>query len=192
MRGTSTIAALLFGVVVAAFVVGTSGCSTAVFLYELLKDDDKASTPTATAEDAAVAATIVTTDAAVEVVDAATGPCAVARPCEGGVCSLGGTCEPERSDGDACVASWECAGGHCAWNASAGSGVCASTLSACRTTQTGCSTSEAHSCCEGSRCNPAQFGALPQCATCNVTGIACDELTADSCCSGTCSFGHCQ
>ncbi len=178
VRGLPAISALLFGVVVAAFVVGTSGCSTGVLLYELLKgDDDSSSTTTTAAEDAAVAATVATTDAAAattEAVDAATEPCTVATACDGGVCSLTGTCEPEKTDGVACVASWECAGGHCAWSASTGSGICSSTLSACKNTQTGCSPDDAHSCCEGSRCNPAQFGALPQCVTCNIAGMACD------------------
>ena len=193
VRGTSAISTLLFGVVVAGFVVGTSGCSTGFFLYELFKgDDDDTKSTTTTVADAAVAAAVATVDAtASEPVDAATGPCAVATHCgDAGVCSLAATCEQQKSDGESCVASWECTGGYCAWNASEGTGVCASAVGSCKNTQTGC-TADAHSCCEGSRCNPAQFGALPQCVTCNVTGIACDELGADTCCSGTCSFGKC-
>jgi len=197
VRGTSTITALLFGVVVAGFVVGTSGCSTGSFLYDLFKGDDDDGKSTTATEDAAVAAPTATTVASAEPVDAATGPCTVATRCatatsDAGVCSLAATCEEKKSDGTECIASWECAGGYCAWSAGEGAGVCASQLNTCRNTQTGCTPEDAHSCCEGSRCNPAQFGALPQCVVCNVKGIACDELSADTCCSGTCSFGKCQ
>jgi len=160
-----------------------------------LKGDDDDAKSTAT-EDAAVAATATTVTAS-EPVDAAIGPCTVATRCatatsDAGICSLAATCEEKKADGAECVASWECTGGYCAWNTNEGTGVCTSAINACRNTQTGCTPEDAHSCCEGARCNPAQFGALPQCVICSVKGIACDTLSADTCCSGTCSFGTCQ
>jgi hypothetical protein len=192
VRGSSVICAL------ALAALGTTGCGPGFFLYELFKgdDDDKPATTEDAGVDAAAAPTPIpsVTATAKPAVDA--GPCTIGTACtmpsgNEGICLLDGSCEPQKDNGETCVASWECTGGYCAWDAPSASGRCTSATNACKNTQPGC-TEDAHACCEGSRCHPAEFGAQPQCEICSVTGIPCTDATASTCCSGTCSYGHCR
>lgn len=195
MKPRSALGAIALGVVLGGMALGTSGCATGFFLYELFAgddDDDDKKDETDAGTDVVATAPTTTTTAEPAVPDA--GPCTVGTRCatatsDAGMCALDGVCEEKKSDGETCAASWECAGGYCAWDGTAGR--CSSTLNVCKTTQTGC-TAEPHACCEGSRCRPAEFGALPQCEVCSVKDVPCDSLTADKCCSKTCSFGRCQ